>query len=119
MFWSGRQTNRSGDLPGLRDRADAAVRLVGAFLTLADDYAVDWDFPGDGAPFGGARRDRGAAQRNRSESRRAHTDAHRRPVASRAPARRPAPPARVTPCLSPLPPRPHVASRRDGSTRDR
>ncbi len=119
MFWSARQTDRPADLSGLRERAHAALRLVGAFLTLADQYDVDWDFPGDAARVGAAEGDRAASQRARSEARRARTQAHRSPLVSRSPARRPAPPARATPCLSPIPLRPHAAAPRERSPRDR
>lgn len=54
MFWSGRHHGSSTLLAGARERAGAAVRLIGAFFTLADDYDAEWEFPvsraGGGSP---------------------------------------------------------------------
>ncbi len=89
----------------LRDRAGAAVRLLGAFLTLEDEYDVDWEFPGGAPGVPGA-------WAPLTDS---HPHPHRRPArASRRATRRAGALApAVTPCLSPLPLRPHRSTRHD------
>jgi len=92
----------------LRERATGALRLVGAFLTLEDDYDVDWDFPGEASRVASR-----VADDSAGPPARLRPDTHRsRSLTSRAPARRPgAPPPAPNPCLSPLPPRPRRAPR--------
>ena len=88
----------------LRERATDALRLLGAFLTLEDDYDVDWDFPGEGPAGGGVSP---APRHVRVPTCHAFGSTNTAgPFRRRASPRRPGPPAPVTPCLAPLPPRP-------------
>lgn len=94
----------------LRERAADALRLVGAFLTLEDVYDVHWEFPGE----------RVGRPASRPDARRSRADARPRPTyAPRTVARRPAPPATVTPCLSPLPARSPAAPSHCRAARER
>jgi len=101
MFWSDTES------APLRERACDALRLVSAFLTLEDDYDVDWELDlGDEDAAPAAARPRAAADARRSRPRTPHASPRRLERRAGAP-----PPAEM-PCLSPLPDR-----RRDGSER--
>jgi len=109
MFCSDPPAGPAAPTSGLRQRARAALDLAAAFLTLRDDYDVDWDFPEaeSDLPAERAPSPDGSAIRARADG---HARRHRPPSA--VPARRAGstPPA-VVPCLAPLPLRGSAAAR--------